>query len=337
MGKSVKILRENLLQHPAVQAWRTTEPKRVKPTSVAILKKWCDQKSGVYRLAGVGPGGAAVIAKRCPLHTAAVERLIYEEFLPRLPLASLGCYGNVPDSDGHSWWLFLEEANGELYSPLNKEHRVLAGRWLAALHTAGSGHPWNERLPERGPAQHFQMLKLCRGKVLEHLNKPSLTPEGATLLRTIAHQCEVLERHWSDLEACCRGVSRTLIHADFLVKNLRVRSTAAGPELLVFDWEFASWGEPFIDLAQFTGRMATPDLAVYASCLEGWPRIRDEGQVQSWADCGRFFRLVDIMYWTSLDLMDGPPKLLLKPLREFTIYSQRMADALSTTGWTNHA
>jgi thiamine kinase-like enzyme len=138
------------------------------------------------------------------------------------------------------------------------------------------------------------------------------------------------------LETLYRGVSRTLIHGDFVVKNLRVRPSAGGPELLVYDWEYAGWGAPFSDLAQFTGRMASPDLAVYRSCLEGWPVIRDDAQVQRWAECGRFFRLVDILYWTSLKMLEGPPELLATPLIEFTIYSQRMAGALSASGWANH-
>jgi thiamine kinase-like enzyme len=180
------------------------------------------------------------------------------------------------------------------------------------------------------------MLRSCRGKVLDHLNNPSLPPEGADVLQTVFEQCEVLERHWPELEALCRGVSRTLIHGDFVVKNLRVRPSARGPELLVYDWEFAGWGTPVSDLAQFTGRMASPDLAVYRSCLDGWAIIRDDTQVQRWAECGRFFRLVYIMYWASLRLLDGPPTVLARPLREFTIYSQRMAGALSAAGWLKH-
>jgi thiamine kinase-like enzyme len=180
------------------------------------------------------------------------------------------------------------------------------------------------------------MLQSCRAKVLEHLKNPSLLPDGAAVLQTVSEQCEVLERHWPELEALCREVPRTLIHGDFVIKNLRVRASAGSPELLVYDWEFAGWGEPFSDLAQFTGRVASPDLAIYRSCLECWPMIRDDAQVQRWAECGRFFRLVEIMYWTSLDLLDGPPKFLAEPLRVFTIYSQRMAGALSAAGWANH-
>jgi thiamine kinase-like enzyme len=332
--KFKEVLPANLAEHRAVKAWRQVASESFEPQRIDILK--LKRKSAVYRLTGAGENGSTVIAKRCPLHTAAIERLIYEEFLPRLPLTSLRYYGSVEELDGEFSWLFMEEATGEMYSPLNAEHRVLAGRWLAAVHTAGRRHLWKGRLPARGPEQHLPMLRSCRAKVLEHLHNPSLSSDGAAVLHTVSEQCETLETHWPEVEAFCREVSHTLIHGDFVVKNLRVRSSAGGPELLVYDWEFAGWGEPFIDLAQFTGRVASPDLAIYRSCVEGSPNIGDEAQVQRWAECGRLFRLVDIMYWTSLDLLEGPPKFLAGPLRNFTMYSQRLAGALSAAGWATH-
>src|SRR5262245_12825467 len=179
MSRTVEILRENLLEHPAVLAWSATAPERVEPESIAVIKPWKRNevfgtfKSGVYRLEGVGPGGSAVIAKVCPLHTAKVERLMYEEFLPRLALPSLRRYGAVDAPDGQSWWLFLEEATGEMYSPLNPEHRALAARWLAAVHRVGC-EDLKTRLPARGPEQHLQMLRSVSAKVHEHLDNPSL-------------------------------------------------------------------------------------------------------------------------------------------------------------------
>ena len=59
MAKYVEILRDNLEEHAAVQAWRATAPEPVAPEMVAVLKGWKrHHKSGVYRLAGVGPGGS---------------------------------------------------------------------------------------------------------------------------------------------------------------------------------------------------------------------------------------------------------------------------------------
>ena len=125
---------QDFLKRLAVEAWRQVEPERVEPESVEILK-W-SKKSMVYRLAGVGNAGTDVIAKRCCAATAKIERAIYEELLPRLPVPALRCYGAVQETAGKYAWLFLEEAGRRRYSPLSEDHRVLAGRWLGAVHGA---------------------------------------------------------------------------------------------------------------------------------------------------------------------------------------------------------
>lgn len=337
MPKTVEILRDNLLEHPAAQAWRATEPERIVPKAIAVLKKWTrHQKSGVYRLAGVGPGGSAVVAKRCPLRTAAVEQPIYEAFLPQLPLPTLGYFGSVEDPDGQSRWLFMEDASGDLYSPQNREHCALAARWLAAIHNASRGNDWKTRLPDRGPDWYLQLLRSFRAKVREHLANPDLSREGALVFQTVIEQCDVLEAHWREIGQICDQVPRTLVHGDFVVKNLRVRNSAAGSALLVFDWEFACWGVPGADLAQHTGDMASPDFAVYLACQESPPMIKDETQAQRLAACGKFFRLLDEMAWTSMSLRFGRPESLINPVNNLRAYGERMAFALSDVGWTVH-
>ena len=339
MAKPVEILRENLAAHPAVMAWSVTVPDRVEPSSIAVIKPWKQNgilgtyKSGVYRLEGVGPGGTAVIAKRCPRRTARVERLMYEEFLPRVALSKLAFYGSVDEPDGESCWLFLEDAVGEGYSPLDPEHRALAARWLAALHSAGQDLGWKTRLPDRGPEQHLRMLRSCRAKAREHFTNPSLPSDGAPVLQTVAEQCDLVEASWQELEAICQVVPQTSVHGDFVVKNLRVRHAADGLQLLVFDWEYSGWGAPGTDLAQFTGHVASPDLAIYQSSLPDGPMRPDATQVRRLAECGRLFRVIETMYWTCLSLVLEPPLCLLRPISELKIYSERMAQALSQAGW----
>jgi len=340
MSKPLEILRENLLEHPSVRAWSVTGPKRVEPESIAVINPWKRNqffgtyKSGVYRLEGVGPAGSAVIAKRCPLHTAAVERLIYEEFLPQLPLRTLGYYGSVKEPDGRSGWLFLEEATGESYSPLKPEHRALAARWLAAVHQSGRHLDWQRRLPNRRPERFLELLRSCRIRVSEYLTTPDLPSDGATVLPRVVQQCDLVEAHWNELETICQSAPNTLVHGDFVIKNLCVRPAANGPELLVFDWEYAGWGAPSADLAQATGGVASPDLAVYRSCLEGSTTICDEIQVRRLAACGRLFRVIETMYWACLGMVPGPTLWLHGPICELRTYSERMAQALSEVGWT---
>src|SRR5207249_2967323 len=99
--------RTTVEDHPAARAWQEPQPGRGEPASVETLKE--AKKSAVYRLNGVWPGGAAIIAKRCVARTAAIERAIYEDILPHLPITALRYYGWT-QHDGEFCWLFLEDA-----------------------------------------------------------------------------------------------------------------------------------------------------------------------------------------------------------------------------------
>src|SRR5437867_2073874 len=88
-------LPERLSEHRAVKAWAALNPERVEPKEIEILK--LKNKSAVYRLVGVGEEGSSIVAKRCRAVTASVERMIYEEFLPLLPLPSLRYYGHLDE------------------------------------------------------------------------------------------------------------------------------------------------------------------------------------------------------------------------------------------------
>src|SRR5206468_1604040 len=102
---------DRLVEHRAGRAWSQLQADHLQPTHIDILKLK-KRKSAVYRLHGVGPDGRAVIAKRCLVATAEVERTVYEEFLPRVSVPALRCYGLVKEPDGDRCWLFLEDAGG---------------------------------------------------------------------------------------------------------------------------------------------------------------------------------------------------------------------------------
>ena len=131
--RAFEIIRDRVREHPAVKAWRELQPAWVGPESIHVLQE--GRKSAIYGLTGVGSGGSAVIAKRCRAAAAAVERTVYAEVLPRLPVTSPRYYGSVQDDRG-SCWLFLEDVGGERYATSNEEHCSLAGRWLGLMHTS---------------------------------------------------------------------------------------------------------------------------------------------------------------------------------------------------------
>src|SRR5262249_42540705 len=74
-------------EHPAAQAWKRLFTKGIESSSIEILRE--GRKACIYRLHGAGPSGESVIAKRCRSGSADVEKTIYEEILPYLPISTL--------------------------------------------------------------------------------------------------------------------------------------------------------------------------------------------------------------------------------------------------------
>src|SRR5919197_4876606 len=134
-----------LLEHPSVRAWGKLAPNGAEPTAIAALGD--RDKAAVYRLTGVGLDGSSVVAKHCRTNTALIERAVYEQVLPDIPVTALHYYGCTAEEDG-SCWLFVEDAAGVSFTPLLEEHCVLAARWLALLHTSAACVASAARLPD---------------------------------------------------------------------------------------------------------------------------------------------------------------------------------------------
>jgi hypothetical protein len=329
-----EILPSNLLDHRAVQAWRRVRPDCCEPQNIEILKLK-RKKSAVYRLTGLGSNGSAVIAKRCAAATASVERLIYETMLPRLSSPSLSCYGFVPEPESEFCWLFLEDAGAYVYSQNSPEHLALAGQWLATLHRAARATDLHAQLPGRGPDHYLQLLRSSRSGLLQRVGNPVLSADEVALLEALAGQCDIIEAHWAELESFCDGVPQTLVHGDFVVKNLRIQPGAAGPALLVYDWEMAGWGFPASDLAEVE-RCARPDLdAYYAILRQDLPQL-DIRDIRRLRDYGNLLRVMDKVFWETVTMKGDEYKYLLKPLRTVRIYEPQMAAALRALGWSRH-
>jgi len=325
-----EVLPANLLDHRAVQAWRRIKPERFEPQNIEVLKLE-ENKSAVYRLTGVGSNGSAVIAKRCNARTGSVERLIYETLLARLPLLSLRCYGFVEEPEGEFGWLFLEVAGPQEYMQDSAEHRALAGRWLGTVHRAA----WDlhTELPDRGPSHYLQLLHSARSTILACVRNPVLSADEVALLQTVAGQCDVIEAHWAEVEEFCKRLPRTLVHGDFVIKNMRIQPGARGPALLVFDWEMAGWGFPATDLAQ-VDYCARADLdAYYSELRQDFPQL-DIRDIQRMKDYGCVLRVLDKTFWETIAMQGDEYNCLLKPLLTIKTYEPQMAAALGALDWS---
>jgi len=322
---------ESLLDQRAAKAWRTLGESRGQPVSIEILKNG-RKKRGICRLSGVGREGTAVIAKRCRKATGTIERTIYEEVLPHLPVTAPRYYGFV-EEDETFCWLFLEDVGRQRFSPLIEEDRVLAARWLGLMHTTATRVATTARLPDRGPDYYLEHLRSARRAILQSLSDPALNADDAAVLTNVVSQFNTLESGWQQLEKCCAGIPATLVHGDFRRKNLYVQTTdQAGPGLFPIDWETAGYGVPAADLAPSRRRYSGHhvDLATYLSIAQGcWPSL-DMPALHELVRAGSIFRRLAAMDWASRSLSfewtEGPIGLLRG-------YQAELADMMESTSW----
>jgi len=322
-----EILTEGVREHPAVQAWLQVKSDSGEPRSLELLQR--RRHSTVYRLNEVRQDGARVIAKRCRVATARIEHAIYEELLPLTGMPALRCYGMLEEPEGEYCWLFLEDAAGVRYSPQLPHNRALAGCWLAETHLAAVSAGLKSRLPDRELNHYLRLLRGCRAMLLHHLGGSALSAEDAAVFRNVAAHLDALESLWGELEEICDVMPRTLVHGDFVNKNLRIRDAATGPVLLVFDWEFAGWGVPAADLAQLIDRAASPDLSLYCSISNREQLHLDLRDIQAVAACGNLLRMVDQMSWATTDQEFVFPTRLVKAISLLRSYEPFMTGALS--------
>lgn len=313
-----KMVVEGVAEHPAMRAWCTLYPERASGAGIEILKgRKATARRSAYRLVGVGPGGSSVIAKRYPRAKAVVERWVYEEVLPRVRVSAPRFHGCV-DAGGSSCWLFLEDAGERRYCTADEEHRRLAGQWLGRLHTVvlpvdesrrasspakGSG----EGVPgDLGPACWLEHVRSGLRRIEASLGNAALSGKNRGVLGEVLRLLARIEQGWDRVEARCRAMPRTLVHGDFVAKNIGVRAEDGRVELLPFDWGQAGWGPPAVDLGAcppaLGGLTANVDVTAYWDAVRGhWPGV-DLGAVQDWVAVGTLARCVMAVDWEAASL-----------------------------------
>src|SRR5213594_4391263 len=333
--------RENLLAHPAVQAWRQLHPDRVVPDRITPAKFKPNKPRPsltVYRLEGVGVDSAAVIAKRCTQGGGQIERTVYERILPHVPLAGPRYYGTVSGShEDHAedvCWLFIGEIQGEKYDMLRPDHRAAAARWLGILHTEAQSAADQAGLPDGGPSRYRDQMRATRDLIRAQVDNPAFSAEDVAFLDVLVARFNELDEDWDRLARACTGLPPTLIHGDFNAKNLRVQTSPQGVQIGVFDWEDAGLAVPAIDLAQAVDpscRIAAgPDLATYCAVIrERWPNC-DATDIERLATCGAVWRAVAVITWDAQHLARPWADAFLPNLR---MYEAELTHALDRFGW----
>jgi hypothetical protein len=149
-------------------------------------------RKALYWLPGLAPDGTAVFAKRAVTARTILERTIYEDVLPRLPLSAPHYYGSWLD-EPHGW-LFLEDVGAQAFSRHDPEHRAIAARWVGTLHTEAAGVPGVTALPDGGPARYLQHLREARRWSQSAHRRPA---GRIAVLDACSRGCDAIEAGWA--------------------------------------------------------------------------------------------------------------------------------------------
>jgi len=322
----IAVLHDDLLAHPAVQAWTRIWATQDMPERIEVLRRLTS--STVYRLVAAGPAGQNVIAKRTPAERAAVELIVYERVLPHLspPLTAPRCFGSLP-TDGQQGfrWIFLEDIGADQYSDASKGHRMMAARWVARMHATAADLPAARELPDGGPNRYRAHLRAARDNIQRRLSGPDLTSRDVAMLQDVVRVLDDLESRWSQIEGHCVGLPATVVHGDFRPKNVYLRSTGCGLACYPIDWETAGWGVPAADLTRI-------DVDTYWACAREWRSELELDTVQRLVALGQAFCAIAGIAWDSTGLRFDTRRMISRELASIEVLTGRLVDATRATG-----
>lgn len=317
----------DLALHPAARAWMSLGGAM--PASVALLREATKSKPSLHRLTFTAP--ALVAYAKCD-HAGglAVERRIYETILPRLPVTTAPYRGACVDDEGLTW-LFVEDVGERCLSPVDPEHRRLAGRWLGLLHRSAAEIVAGEQLPEVGPRRYLAHLREARAEIRRCSGNRGLAPADREVLNEVLAEGEALERRWARIEQAYGEFPVTLVHGDFQSKNLRIHMGDRGPVLRPIDWEMAGRGVPAADLARASspGLIMQVDPPAYGEVMrERWPLLDDAG-IRRLSILGHLLKPLDGIFWSCADLRFEDPRCLVRPISSMRRYLTQIRAALA--------
>jgi aminoglycoside phosphotransferase (APT) family kinase protein len=304
--------------HVASAAWRRLGLTGVAPTRIEVLKEsW---KTDAYRLAGCGPAGVDVIAARHATDATFVERTIYGEILPLSEVPRLRLHGVIDEADGTTW-MFLDDAGEDMLDLRHHADRCLAGAWLGRLHRDLAGMSFADQLPDRGPADTLVTLRSAGESLGAVRRAGQLDDAGGRLIEDVIRRLDVVMAGWDRCADALADLPTTLVHADYVGKNLRRRRGPGEPDVLPFDWEMSGWGPPLRDLAFL-------DLGAYLGGARSvWGRRAAD--LDELADIGRLFGLVAAIAWEVPGLETG---WLPRHLARTRVFHERLGSVLVRIG-----
>ena len=315
------VLTESLAEHPAVQAWAVATGQEAEPKLLHVLRE--RRVNAMYWIPGLGVNGAPVFAKRGRADQTRIERKVYEEILPELPLTVPRYYGSA--LNGRFGWIFVEDVGNDRYCQAEPAHREVAARWLATMHTESTRISAVRSLPDAGPGRYLQQLRDARARILSSLRSWSFGSDEVRVLKGILSECDTIEKRWDRVEAVGHGVPSTLAHCDFQEKNAFLKKDAGGLSIWLIDWEMAGFGHPAPDLTRI-------DLQAYWHAIRPeWPSLSFEG-VERLACVGGLFQWLAAIAWESLSLQCEHQRDRADSVADLDRYLPRLSDAARSAG-----
>jgi hypothetical protein len=259
-------------------------------------------------------------------------------------MPSLRYYGKLRDEDGQHCWVFLEDAGAKGYTPARREHRRIAAHWLATVQLHAQDLLRDADLPDRGPRHYLVHLLHAREEIERQVRLHESRSRAAPELEILLSKLDLLEARWGELSAFCDTLPQTLVHGDFVARNLRVMRKGGETSLAIFDWETGGVGVQAADLAQLLeplreelGRTrqskrfyrfsASPSLDTYRSELGAGGMDLDVETVEYAAAVGGLFRCVASIGWICMEATAE-----WCPTEELDVYSGWLGEAMRRAG-----
>jgi aminoglycoside phosphotransferase (APT) family kinase protein len=192
------------------------------------------------------------------------------------------------------------------------------------MHTALAGRPERCALPTRDTDYYRGLLEHSGRAIAEGLRNPALAAEHLPGLRAVLRRTALLLECWPEVERLCAAMPHTLVHADFVAKNVRVHERRGTSTLEAFDWENAAWGLPAIDLTAI-------DLDEYSRAVRGaWPAF-GRSDLRTVARVGRVFWFTSCIAWESWAFATDSVRRLT---RNLPVYERELRRAMGELGWS---
>ncbi len=239
--------------------------------------------------------------------------MIYERFLPELPIAQVEYLGSLNDSAGQVW-MFVSAAEGEQYSQEEPLHGSAVASWIAEVHAGTNGWPLLEELPLRDAEYFLGRVRLARWQTRQRLETEGFEKAERAVLQQALDQCDALEAGWAAMVEICGSFPQTLVHGEFVAPNIRIAATPPYRVVQVFDWESSGKGAIAVDFVRGM------DLEVYHRVVRRqWPEIT----------------LADIKHLASFARILRPftRNWSKKPISEIESHVRLLSDAMSATNW----